>query len=282
MGGTARRRQLLCWHSRAERDNALTDGRVRASGRSRVTLPGLADALHHARCLNGVVSHVSAAQLHGWEVARLPERPHVTVLKGRRVAPAQRRELHLHFARALPPALDAVTDVETTIRDCLRWLPPAEGLAVVDSALRQGAIGQQGLAALADGARGPGGRQVRHVALLGSAEAANPFESVLRYLALAAGLEVEPQVSLAGLGIRPDLVDRGRRIVLEADSFEWHGGRSALRSDARRYDRLTIEGWLVLRFAWEDVMFDREWVMAVLRDAARMRNNRGSSGAFPA
>ncbi len=64
--------------------------------------------------------------------------------------------------------------------------------------------------------------------------------------------------------MRPDLVDDRLRIVLEADSFEWHGGRSALARDARRYNTLVVDGWLVLRFAWEDVMHDPRYVRAVL------------------
>ena len=54
---------------------------------------------------------------------------------------------------------------------------------------------------------------------------------------------------------RPDLVDEDLRVVVEADSFEWHGSRAALLADARRYNALALEGWLVLRFCWEDVMF---------------------------
>lgn len=53
-------------------------------------------------------------------------------------------------------------------------------------------------------------------------------------------------------------------MVLEADSFEWHGRRDQLRRDARRYDQLVVDGWLVLRFSWEDVMFDPEFVRDVL------------------
>jgi hypothetical protein len=71
---------------------------------------------------------------------------------------------------------------------------------------------------------------------------------------------------LTGRSIRADLADRRRRIVVEADSFEWHGNRAALRRDCRRYDELVRAGWVVLRFSWEDVMFDSSWVMAVIRD----------------
>ena len=53
-------------------------------------------------------------------------------------------------------------------------------------------------------------------------------------------------------------------MILEADSFEWHGDRAALRRDARRYNLLVVDGWIVLRFAWEDVMFDPAYVREVL------------------
>jgi very-short-patch-repair endonuclease len=62
----------------------------------------------------------------------------------------------------------------------------------------------------------------------------------------------------------PYLVDRVLRIALEADSFEWRGDPAALKRDARRYNLLVVDGWIVLRFAWEDVMFDPEYVRAVL------------------
>ena len=64
--------------------------------------------------------------------------------------------------------------------------------------------------------------------------------------------------------MQPDLVDRERRVVLQADSFAWHGDRSALRRDAQRYNNLVVRGWLVLRFAWEDVMHDQEYVRRTL------------------
>ena len=68
---------------------------------------------------------------------------------------------------------------------------------------------------------------------------------------------MEPsEIREPGLVARPDLVDDGLRIVLEADSFEWHGGRASLARDARRYNLLVVNGWVVLRFAWEQVMHE--------------------------
>ena len=67
---------------------------------------------------------------------------------------------------------------------------------------------------------------VRKVVEHATPEAANPFESALRSIAIdVPGLAVRPQVSVRGpefLG-RPDLVDERPGVILEADSFSWHG-----------------------------------------------------------
>lgn len=95
-------------------------------------------------------------------------------------------------------------------------------------------------------------------------------------------LDVEPQVAVRGplgLDVRPDLVDVRLRLVLEADSFEWHGDRAALRRDARRYDLLVADGWTVLRFAYEDVMHDQDWVRRVLVSTVERTQQRAGLGA---
>ncbi len=103
--------------------------------------------------------------------------------------------------------------------DCARHLPFDEALAIADSALRWGVVTAEELGAF--GARGAGAAKVRRVLRCADARAANPFESVLRAHCLDAGLEVEPQGALdLGTGvIHPDLVERRRRIALEADSW---------------------------------------------------------------
>ena len=113
------------------------------------------------------------------------------------------------------------------------------------------------------------------------ADAANPFESVLRSIASSVpGLRVEPQrlITLGTGWVRPDLVDEDLRIVLEADSFEWHGSRAALARDARRYNHLVAAGWLVLRFTWEEVMFDPDGVRKVLVAVVELVNRRAEVG----
>jgi len=167
-----------------------------------------------------------------------------------------------------------------TLAHCLRRLPFDEALAIADSALRAG-VPRSILNRVADEAKGPGSPQMRRVADCASADAANPFESALRAIALdVPGLSVEPQVTIRepDMVARPDLVDRRLRIVLEADSYEWHGGRAQLSADARRYDLLVVNGWLVLRFSYEHVMTQPEFVRRVLAAAVALANQMRMCG----
>jgi very-short-patch-repair endonuclease len=62
--------------------------------------------------------------------------------------------------------------------------------------------------------------------------------------------------------------------VLEAESYEWHGDRAGFRKDVRRYTLLTADGWTVLRFTWEDVLFRPDRVRRVIARAVRLVDTR--------
>lgn len=275
-GGVATRATLVGLTSRIEVDRALAGGDIVVLARGRYAVPAANDALQAAHRLTGTVSHFSAALHWGWEVKTTPEQPQVTLPKSRKLSSKRKAEVDVRRANLQADDVDGmVTSQERTLLDCLRDGAFDEALAVADSALRHG-FSRDRLKTLSRDARGPGSRQVRRVAELASADAANPFESVLRAICLdVQGLRVRPQVPLHAatfLG-RPDLVDEDLKIILEADSFEWHGSRSALKSDARRYNSFVINGWLVLRFAWEDVMFDPDYVRLVLEALVAGRTN---------
>ena len=276
LGGIASRAQLVSAVSRREVDRALRHGEIVAVGRGRYAVSSIDDGVRRAHALNGVLSYTSAALHHGWEVKTVPERPHVTVPRKRKVPQDRRSGVELHRADLTSDEIVGIaTSKELTLTQCLRSLPFAEALAVADSAARHGE--RSLLRRVAVTARGPGSPQIRRVIDAARGEAANPFESALRAIALnVPGLDVEPQVLIrsGSRPIRPDLVDRERRIVLEADSFEWHGERVALRRDARRYNLLVVDGWIVLRFAWEDVMFDTDYVHQMLVAAVALVDRR--------
>jgi hypothetical protein len=280
MGGVATRAALIAATSRAEVDAALATGQVMAVARGRYALVGADDALLAAHRLSGVASHFSAALLHGWQVRLPPELPHVTVPRNRVVDDAQRKGVDLHRTTLGPDDLDGpVTSRDRTLVDCLRAGPFVDGLCVADSALRDG-MSKQRLWAIARDARGPGSAQVRRIAKLADGRSANAFESALRGIAVdVPGLHVVPQVSLYGrsgfLG-RPDLVDERLGIVAEAESFEWHGDPASLYRDASRFNVLVVNGWLVLRFTWPEVMFRPHEVKVILEAAVAERTERCS------
>jgi hypothetical protein len=104
---------------------------------------------------------------------------------------------------------------------------------------------------------------------LADGRAANPFESSLRAIAIECGIGVIPQyeVRARGLVLHPDLVDPIAGVVIEAESWEFHGKeRAAFEADCERYTALVVTGWRVLRFTWHEVMREPERVRACLRE----------------
>jgi very-short-patch-repair endonuclease len=152
-------------------------------------------------------------------------------------------------------------------------MPFDEALAIADSALALCLVDRSALLA-AVLARPRTGRSRRlRVARHADGRAANAFESRLRGIVLDAGVSgFEPQAEIrlsCTHVVRVDLANAARRVVLEADSFEHHGSRGALARDCERYDELVADGWIVLRFAWEHVMFRPQWVADVVRRVCR-------------
>lgn len=265
LGGVADAGTLLRVVTKTQVRRALREGMVVRDARGRYSLPGAAAGLRAAHRLTAVASHLTAAMLHGWEVKTPPPLPVVTVPRNRRVDPTRRTDVDVRWADLGGDETGdgLVTSPGRTVMDCAKDYPFDEALAVADSAIRHGALTQAELVRLAGAMPALHRATCLRVAFAANGRAANPFESVLRAIALdAVGPRFVPQVVVQGPGfrVRPDLVDEVRRVVAEADSFEWHGSRSALRADCRRYNALALAGWLVLRFAWEDVMFRPDYV----------------------
>ena len=271
LGGVARWSELRRGTSRRRLRRSLAAGRVVRIARGRYALPLADEARAAASRLTGYVSHTSAAQHWGWAVKTTPVVPHVTVGKHRTVDPDRRDGVVVHD-RDLgdDEVVDGVTTRVRTVVDCCLDLPFDEALAVFDSSWRGGLKPREvQLAAL----RLPRQSRDRVLAVARAADprAANPFESVLRAIVTAVpGLEVRPQVVIEDgvFTARVDLADERLRIVIEADSFEFHGSRKAMDRDCRRYNALVVRGWLVLRFTWEQVMFEPGLVAATVRALA--------------
>ncbi len=270
IGGTADRSVLLRVTTRRRLEASCARGEVLRVGRGRYALPTVSVGSRAARRLSGAASHRSAASVHGWELAFQPARPEVIVPRNRRsVTPERRQGVEVRW-RPLSGQERAVgvTDPYRTVLDCARDLPFAEALAVADSALRHRDVDAEVLLERALLLPRVGRSRAIAVAEQATPLAANPFESVLRALASQVpGLQVRPQLLLVDRGFegRPDLVDRERRLVLEADSWEFHAGKEGFRRDCERYNALVLRGWTVLRFTWWQVMQRPDYVLAALR-----------------
>ncbi|MDX6325768.1 MAG: hypothetical protein QOK15_2122 [Nocardioidaceae bacterium] len=283
LGGVSDRSTLLLMTSRRRLRTAVRKDEIVRAGRNRYVLPTASQGIRAAGRVAGVASHLTAASLHGWEIVRQPERPQVIVPRGRKIELARRQGIEVRWRTPLGEhevAHGIVTEPHRTVIDCARDLPFADALAVADSALRRGQVDRDRLVAMALGLSTNGRTQALRVVNAADGRAANPFESALRAIALdVPGLTVEPQVVIDDRGFygHPDLVDRMRRVVIEADSFEWHGHRSALKRDCERYNALVLRGWTVIRFAWEHVVVEPEYVhncLVAIVEGPRERTTR--------
>lgn len=269
LGGVATRAELdRAGVARRTLDRALREDTLRRSSRGRYAVPDAAAHRAVAHQLHGTLSHASAAIHHGWKVKTVPETAQVIVRRDRRLRGEHPSDVTIRFRDVARHELrDGVTTPLRTVVDCARDLAFPDALTIADSALREKHVDQAALRRLAAALVGPGSAKVRRVAKHASPRAANPFESVLRALAIECGLDARAQVQVVepGLFATVDVGVEELRLALEADSFEFHADRRSLRRDIHRYDVLVVFGWTVLRFSWEHVMQHPEFVLWALR-----------------
>lgn len=266
--------ELLQRTSRRKINDSLERGRIRRPQRGKYTLPDAADPIRLALLNSAIISHLSAAE--HWNLPMLLKNDAAWLtLATNGVLRYSEHAAQIRYSdipeqdQELVSASVKVTSPLRTVLDCAAVLPFAEGLSIADGALRLGCCTPNQLRQAAAASRRRGADQMRHVALHANPQAMNPFESALRALCIEAGFpQFEPQLVVqdASIHFRLDLGDKESSIALEADSFEWHGNRAALHRDCLRYNELVRRGWRVLRFSWESVMFQPEWVKAVIAD----------------
>lgn len=273
LGGTARWVELREHVSQRAIEKAVHGRAIVRIARGVYRLPNLPDPDEPPP---GVYSHVTAAEL--WELGVLwtPKVKHVTLPRNAsRVALPN--DVHQHYADLPAEAVSSnVTTPLQTVLDCARWCRFAEALAIADTAVRLRMVSRRELAAGAAKLHGSGSRQARRVAAEVDPRAHSPLESALRALLLDAGVSgFVPQYVVRADGSRLAQVDLGHPVtgvLLEADSFYWHGNRGQLERDAFRYNTLVSRGYLVLRFAYEHVLGHPDWVVETIRRTMAMRD----------
>lgn len=247
---------------------AVRAGLVLRPGRRRYVLPTASDGLLAAARVGGILAGPSAAAYWGWRLKEQPKQPWVLFRRGWKRAGVDTSGLVTRWSTVPDEDLHdgRVTTPLRTVIDCLRWLPEPDALCVIDSALRARRVSRpEVIAALEAGPQFARPKALR-IARMADGRAANPFESVLRWVSSSVdGLDLDPQGDVSGIG-HGDLVDRHLGLVIEAESHEFHTDKAAFRRDCRRYTAMVRAGWRVIRFVYEDVMGQPDYIRAVLRD----------------
>jgi len=223
----------------------------------------------------GILSHWSAASLHG--LCPLETRvPHVWAPNGRYCRGINVRRLfpddqpRSRVVRGL-----RVTRVERTLLDMCAIASPQEVGEMMDAALRQRLTSIDKLRLEPGRASDTQKRGVaRYRALVCERDADNAkvrSELEARMLRILRSL---PQPSVADHRVDDgkeryylDFAFPAYRLGIECQSVRWHLGTDMLKRDAARHRRLTFQGWTILYFCWDDVVFAPERVRSEIQQA---------------
>jgi very-short-patch-repair endonuclease len=149
----------------------------------------------------------------------------------------------------------AVTTVERTLIDLAATMPDKGLRRAMSRAQSLRLTSSRQLAAILDrtGAR-PGRRRYARVLAGAPPATRSELEDRVHDLILAggfAGPDVNVALRIAGRRVIPDFRWRALRLVVEADSREWHDNPQARRDDAERQALLEAIGERVVRVTWE-------------------------------
>jgi len=216
----------------------------------------------HQRAPDAVISHRSAAVLHGISGFR-PGPMHLTVPAGR----SARNPLgRVHRSEVLPEG-------DVTRLEGIPVTRPARSLIDLASVVGRDALEEAvddvpcrrlvSLAELVSRTTDLAGRRgTASLARILEAWDSSPLPDgvaemrVVRRL-LAHGLPrptPQQRITVAGNFIaRVDLAYPEERLAIELDSFRWHAGRRHFRNDRQRGNRIAAAGWQVLRVTPDDI-----------------------------
>ena len=241
---------------------------VYAAGHPSLTELGTMMAAVLSGGAGALLSHQNAGSVWGFATA-LPGLVDVTV---RRTGRGGRLGIRVHRPRRFPAAEARIrhgiplTSPSRTLLDLAAVLPERQLLEALREADRRDLLEVHTLGALAS-VPGRRGRTVL-LELLAAYRPPPETRSGLqdRFIELVddAGLP-RPAVDVVIEGFEVDCVWPAERLIVELDSWRFHGDRAAFERDRHRDARLQVAGYVVLRFTWERVVKDPA---GVARDVA--------------
>lgn len=214
--------------------------------------------------------HLTSARFRDWWLPPLPADLPVFVAQHRRHPASERPELRVtrHPVEPVWTEVDGVRLLEEaeTLLACARDLSLLDLVVLMDCALHRKEVTRAELAAVAAPGR-RGAPRLRAALGLADARSESAWETLLRVLHVACGLDVEPQHELHDEAGR--FVARGDVWLVGTETFhEYDGGdhlqRRQQRRDLRRVRNIDHADWTRRGYTKEDVL--TQGVM-ILRDA---------------
>ena len=249
MGGVAGASSLTqAGVSRRTIEAAVYEGTVRRVARGVYAVPDADPLLIHAGRHHAVPGCVTAAVAAGLWVIKNPEEPHLAARHGRPVSGCV-----VHRSQIPLTAPDMVCQA-------LRCLPPLEGLTIAESAVKKGLVQLPELRERFPAARE---KSVRELVARIRPQSASIIETMARYLLEEAGLTVELQVNIPGMGHLDLLVDG--LLGVEADGYAHHSNRAAYREDRRRWNVTVVRGVPTLRVTFEMLLGEPQEFVKMVR-----------------
>jgi very-short-patch-repair endonuclease len=218
------------------------------------------------------LSHREAAALHGIRLSNRARIDVTTATRGRARLPG----IELHGSRldrrdVVVRAGIPVTTVARTLVDLAGVVPPDHLARALSEAERVGVLDVDAIEAARRrlrGRRGPGDAVLRAVLGEHRAHGATLIRSYLeeRFLALveARGLP-RPRINAHVEGYEVDALWARHRLVVELDGYAFHHTRRAFQGDRSKANALMLQGYVVLRYTYDDVTRRPDRVAAQLR-----------------
>lgn len=156
------------------------------------------------------------------------------------------------------------TGAARTIVDCAASLPIEELEQVLMAADASGKLNRRRLDELLAESRGRRGtKQLRRLVADDPADTRSENERRVLRICRRVGIEeplVNHPIRVGGRTFIADFCWPHLRLIVEADSWRWHGGRLAGESDAERDQLLALAGWQVVRFTRDQIVHSPETV----------------------
>ncbi|WP_150951863.1 endonuclease domain-containing protein [Microbacterium testaceum] len=235
---------------------AVAARKVERVRRSWIVTPDCLASRKRAASVGGRVTCVSAAEHHGlWTPSSDDDHVWVPASASRLDA----RGMLLHRATAPVPMArtDPFEPIVNVLFHVARCLPPADGLAVWESALRAKKVDADTLTAV--GWRSTRAARFARVATFLSDSG---LETHFREMMLALGIRLRQQVWVDGHPVDAVI---GERLAVQLDGFAFHSSPADRRRDLRQDARLILRGYTVLRFDYVQILFEPDYVIDTVR-----------------